>query len=49
MQPMRKRLLAGLAVFLFMLAVVASVAALSLAGEPEGVLAAGLSRTDWSS
>jgi DNA polymerase-3 subunit epsilon len=36
MQPMRKRLLAGLAVFLFMLAVVASVAALLLAGEPDG-------------
>jgi DNA polymerase-3 subunit epsilon len=35
-QPTRKRLLAGLAVFLFMLAVVACAAALLLAGEPTG-------------
>lgn len=35
-QPTRKRLLAGLAVFLFMLAVVACAVALLLAGEPAG-------------
>ncbi|TLD44906.1 MAG: DNA polymerase III PolC-type [Accumulibacter sp.] len=35
-QPTRKRLLAGLAVFLFMLAVVACAVALLLAGEPTG-------------